>query len=129
MKPGKIFTRANSAAVSIDLDVVQEIFGGPVFLGFIEHSSKSKGRFKKCPAIQTVEIDRWRLNPVVDLQSVRFVARAGKGLTDGGGSFADRKRFPVILFGEANQPMELRFAFEHGAKWQSRFRTQSRYRD
>ena len=122
MKTRKIFARANTAAVAIELDVMQKIFRAPIFFRLVQHSRKRERRFKKRPAIQSGEIHRGRFDSVIDLERVRFVARAEQRLAHRGRSLADRQRFPIILFRQRNQAIELRCAFEDGFERQPRFK-------
>src|ERR1700719_4523063 len=58
METRKIFAGANAAAVTVDLDIMQEIFRGPVFLGLVKHSRECKRRFEERPAIEPAKIYR-----------------------------------------------------------------------
>ena len=76
MEPRKIFARALTSAITIQLDVMKQPFRRPVFRRFVQHPRECERDLEKRPAIQGIEIDRWRFDAVVDLERVILVADA-----------------------------------------------------
>ena len=120
MEARKIFTGAHAATVAIGFDVMQKVFRRPVRFRLVQHSRKRERCFKKRPAVEPVEIDRRRLDSIVDLERVRFVTRAGERLPHHGCPLPDRQRFPIVAFGQRNQPIELVLPFENCLERQPR---------
>ena len=120
MQARKVFAGANAAAVAVDFDVMQKVFRRPILFRLVQHPRERERGFKKRPAIQSVEIHRRRFDSIVDLKRVRFVTRAGQRLAHRRGPLTDRQRFPIVVFGQRNQTIELRFAFKNRFERQSR---------
>ena len=70
MEPRKIFARALTSTITIQLDVVQQPLRRPVLCGFIEHASEAERDFVKRPAIHAGKIHGRRFHAVIDLQCV-----------------------------------------------------------
>src|SRR6266511_2700598 len=56
MQTRKIIAGAFSAAVSVQLDVVQQTFRSPVRFRLIEHSGKTESDLEKGPAIHSLKV-------------------------------------------------------------------------
>ena len=93
---------------------MQKVFGTPIRFRLVQHSREREWRFKKRPAIQPVEIDRRRLDSIVNLERVRLVTGPRERLPDRRGPLANRQRFPIILLGQRNQSIELSLSFKNG---------------
>jgi hypothetical protein len=122
MEAGKIFAGALAAAISIQLDVMEQPFRRPIFLRLAEHARERERSFIKGPAIQPGEIYRGRFDPVIDLEGERFVTSADQRASDGSGPFADRERLPISFPGAVHEPIETVATFKDGAEGQARFR-------
>src|ERR1017187_8046930 len=96
MEARKIFARALAGAITVGLDVMQETFRSPIRFGFIQHARESERNLEESPAIHAGKICRWRLDPIVDLESEMFVTCADECLSDCRRSFADGQRFPIF---------------------------------
>src|SRR5438309_4114101 len=120
MEPRQIFARALPAPITVELDVMEELFRRPTLLRFIEHPGEGERDFIERPAIHSGKIDRRRLDPIIDLKGERFVASANEGLPDGGCPFPDWKRLPIFLTRFCHQTVEAVAAFEDRFKRETR---------
>ena len=118
MQPRKIFAGALAAAITIELDVVQQPLRRPLACGLIEHAGKAERDLEERPAIHPIEIHGGRLDVVVDLERERFVARPDHGAADRRGAFSDGERFPIIRLGLLHELIELGAALKNGLKRQ-----------
>src|SRR5213082_3022921 len=62
MKTRKIITATLAAAISIQLDVIQQAFRRPIRFRLVQHPGETESDLKKGPAIHPVEIYRRRLD-------------------------------------------------------------------
>src|SRR6202521_2990733 len=121
METRKIFAGAFAAAITIDLDVMQQPLGCPILLRLIQHARERERNFKERPAIHSLKIYRGRLDSVVDLEGEMFVTRADQRLTDRRRPLADRERLPIPTACSGDEPIELILSFENGFERQARF--------
>src|SRR5205823_10072743 len=68
MEAREIFAGAFGVSITINLDVTQQLRRCPIGFGLIQHPREGESGFKKGPAIEPHEIDRGRLNSVVDFE-------------------------------------------------------------
>ena len=126
MEPRKIFAGALPAAITIQLDVMQHPLRRPILFRFTQHPREAERDLIKRPAIHPVEIHRRRLDPIIDLERERFVARADERPAHRRGPFANRKRLPILLLCLAHQIVESIAPLENRPKRQPRFRVRCR---
>src|SRR2546423_9027630 len=110
-----------AAAITVELDVMQQLFGRPIFLGLVEHPREGERDFVERPAIHAVEIRGRRFDAVVDLERERFVTRADEGATDRGRSLTDGQRLPIFLPRLRHERIESILPFENRGERQARF--------
>ena len=100
---------------------MQQPFRRPVFRGFIEHPSETERDFVERPTIHPGEIHGRRFDAVVDLQRVRFVARADQRAPHGRRPFADRKRLPIPFPSAGHETIKLVASLKNRAEREPRF--------
>src|SRR5437867_12339970 len=76
MQAREIFACALTAAISAQLEVINQALRRPVRFGLVEHSGESKCNLEKGPAIHPLRIHRWRLDSDATTQCRPFVPRS-----------------------------------------------------
>ena len=72
----------------------------------MEHPGEPERNLEEGPAIQAAEIDRRRLDAVVDFQGVASVGCPGKRQADPNGALADGERLPVFARGPGDEAVK-----------------------
>src|SRR5439155_15905512 len=75
METREIFAGAFGVAITINLDVAQQLRRRPIRFRLIQHPRESESGFEKGPAIESREIHRRRLNSVIDFERERAIGR------------------------------------------------------
>src|SRR6266496_1032887 len=120
MKSRKIFAGALAAAITVQLDIMQEALRSPIRLRLVQHSGKAERDLKKSPAIHALKIYRGRLDPIVDFKREMLIACSHQCLSDCRSTFTNRQSLPISCFGFCNEPVELILPLKNCAKWQPR---------
>src|SRR5205814_10436460 len=121
MQARKVIASAFTAAIAVELDVMEQMLGRPVLLRLIQHPGEGERDFKKGPAIHSLKIHRRRFNSIVDFEGEMLVTRSDQRLSRRRRPFADRKCFPILALRSRDQPIELILSLEDGLERQLRF--------
>src|SRR6266436_7901779 len=121
MQTRKILAGALTAAIAIQLDVMQEALRSPIRLRLVQHSGKTERYLEKGPAIHALKIYRRGLDPIVDFKSEMLIACSHQCLSDCRSAFTNWQSLPISCFGLCNEPVELILPLKNRGEWQPRF--------
>jgi hypothetical protein len=113
----EVVPAALSSPVSGELDLAEKVLWIVDCLFRRDHTSETEALLEEGPAIETIQIDRRRLDMIVNLQGEIFVGKPMEFASEPDDAISDREFSPLFLLGLRDDLPKTILSFEDQRFW------------